>query len=120
MVGEDISRAVLNILNGNESMLEINHTYIILIPKMKAPQELSNFRPISLCNVIYKLVSKVMPNRLKVILPRIISDSQCAFVKNRFIIDNVLIAYELIHTLKNKRVGEGRIFSNEARYEQSI
>lgn len=75
VVREDITRAVLNILNGNDSVLEINHTYIILIPKIKAPQDLSQFRLIPLCNVIYKLVSKVMANRLKTILLRVIFET---------------------------------------------
>ena len=77
VVGEDITKAVLNILNGNDSMPEINHTYIVLIPKIKAPQDLSQFRPISLCNVLYKIVSKVLANILKSVLPRTKSETQC-------------------------------------------
>ena len=84
-------------------MLEINHTYIILISKIKAPQDLSHFRPMSLCNLLYKIASKVMANRLKVVLPRIILESQSDFLRNRHITDNVLIAYELIHASKNRR-----------------
>ena len=53
--------------------------------------------------MLYEILSKVMANRLKTILPWIISETQCAFVKDKLILDNVLIAYELVHALKNRR-----------------
>lgn len=98
-----ILSAVLGFLNGGDLPEEVNKTLLVLIPKVNNPQELSQYRPISLCNVLYKLCSKTLANRLRVILDDIISEEQSAFVPGRLITDNVLIAYECIHYLRNKR-----------------
>ena len=82
--------------------IEINHTFITLIPKVKSPERISEFRPISLCNVIYKLVSKVLANRLQWLLPDIILENQSAFQAGRLISDNILMAYETLHYMKHQ------------------
>ena len=82
-----------------------NDTLVVLIQKNSKPEKLKDLRPISLCNVVYKVVSKVLTNSLKVILPDIISHNQSAFAPGRIISDNILIAYELTHYLQNKRSG---------------
>ena len=72
-VGPSVTNAVLDFLNGGLLPDELNRTTLVLISKVKHPQDLKNFRPISLCNVIYKLCSKVLANRLRGFLDEIIS-----------------------------------------------
>jgi hypothetical protein len=100
--------AVLRILKGQDTPEIINKTFIVLIPKVASPKELGEFRPISLCNVIYKVASKVAANRLKGVLPEIISEEQSAFVPGRLITDNIITAYECLHFMKRSRAKKDR------------
>lgn len=77
----------------------------MLLPKKENVVCMKDLRPIALCNVLYKILSKVLANRLKRILPQVISENQAAFVPGRSINDNVLIAFELIHHMKKSLVG---------------
>ena len=105
VVGPDVIKGVLSCLNLGQLLQAINHTYITLIPKVKNPERVTKFRPISLCNVIYKIVSKVLANRPKTILPHIISETQNAFVLGRLITDNILVAVETLHHMHKTKVG---------------
>jgi hypothetical protein len=82
-----------------------NDTTVVMISKVYDLELVTQFRPISLCNVIYKIISKMLALRLKAILPEIISPMQSAFVLGRLITNNVLVAYESIHAIKNRRSG---------------
>ena len=106
VVGNSIVLAVLDFLNNGNMLPDINHTNILLIPKVKNSERMSEFRPISLCNVIYKIISKVLANRLKQVLPQIISPTQSAFVLGRLITDNVLVAFETLHTMHSRKKGK--------------
>ncbi|XP_042965942.1 uncharacterized protein LOC122299620 [Carya illinoinensis] len=105
-IGSSVSEAVLESLNTGVFPKELNHSFICLIPKKQNPTKVVDFRPISLCNVLYKLMSKAIANRLKALLPMLISASQSAFVPGRLITDNVLVAYEIVHFLRHRRGGK--------------
>lgn len=82
-------------------MDEINKTFIVLIPKVYDPKSMGGFRPISLCNVLYKIISKVMANKLKLYISWFdyFSKPKC-FVPKWLITDNVLVAFEIFHAMK--------------------
>ena len=102
----DITRAVLSCLNSGSIQKSINHTFIALIPKVNNPERVYDFRTISLCNVIYKIITKVVANHLKPMLNSIISETKSAFIANRLIFDNILIAFESLHYMKTNCIGK--------------
>lgn len=81
----------------------LNYTYIALIPEIAKPRKITEFRPISLCNVIYRIVVKTIPNRLKRVLSQIIPFTQSAFIPNKHILDNVIIIYECLCKIKHNK-----------------
>lgn len=81
----------------------LNTTHIALIPKIQGPESLGNYRPISLCNTIYKVVTKIIVARLRPHLEGLISPLQIAFVPGRKEVDNVIITQEIIHSLGKKK-----------------
>ena len=102
-VEQEVTSVVLAILNSGIVPSQLNHTFLTLIPKIHSPRKVTYFRPITLSNVLYKIVAKVLANRLKILLPKLISEHQSAFISGRLITDNILIAHETLHHLKSKR-----------------
>lgn len=97
LFGSNIITCMLDFLNLRRLPTALNYTFIVLIPKISRPKRITEFRPLSLCNVVYKFDAKALANRLKPFLNVIISDTQSAFVSGRLITDNVLVAYEVNH-----------------------
>jgi hypothetical protein len=100
LVGGKVQQEILGILNGGSIPAGWNETVIVLIPKIKISERIKDLRPISLCNLVFKIVSKVIACRLKEVLDDIISQSQSAFVAGKLITDNILLAYETTHFMR--------------------
>ncbi|XP_060974319.1 uncharacterized protein LOC133039432 [Cannabis sativa] len=102
-VGSDFCDAVLDFFENGNMHRGINATNIVLIPKVQNPKRTNQFRPISLCNMVYKVIAKILANRIRPILPSIICPTQAAFVPGRNIHDNNVIVQEIIHSFNRKR-----------------
>lgn len=103
IIKEDIISAVSKFFQTGCMPEGVNNTAIVLIPKIEQPMELKDFRPISLCNVLYKVVSKCLVNRLRPMLNELVSEEQSAFVRGRMITDNALLAFECFHYIQKNR-----------------
>ena len=103
MLGADVTTTVLDFLIGGELPLGLNDTAITLIPKVRNPQKISQFRPIALCPVLYKIAAKANTNHMRNIMEEVIGDEQSAFVPVRLITDIVFVAYECVHAILNRK-----------------
>lgn len=97
LVGHDVVQLTQQFFSTGEFPDHLADTHICLIPKKSHPETMGDLRPIALCNVVYKIVSKVLANRLKPVLSTIISDTQSAFLPGRLISDNIMISFEIMH-----------------------
>ncbi|GJX75386.1 hypothetical protein Tco_0313981 [Tanacetum coccineum] len=97
IIGSDVSRAVREFFINGRLLKELNHTIIALIPKVNSPARVNDYRSISCCNVLFKCISKIIANRIKESLKRLISPNQSAFVPGRSISDNILLTQEIMH-----------------------
>lgn len=102
-IGSDVCSMIRRFFETGVMENGINHTNICLILKFLEAASMGDYRPISLCTVAYKLISKVLGLRLQRFLEVVISESQAAFVPGKQISDNILVAHELISALKSKK-----------------
>lgn len=109
IVGPDVVQLCQTYLKTGELPTGINSTVVCLIPKKKNPQIMQDLRPISLCNVVIRVLSKVLSNRLKTCLGNIIFESQSAFIEGRLLTDNALIAFEVNHYIRRRTQGKNGI-----------
>lgn len=102
IVGDEIGQATRNFLEGGYMLKETNKIFIVLIPKVDILEQVSQFRPISMCNTTYKLISKCMVRRLQPLMKHLIGENQNAFVPGQSINDNCNIAHEMLNCVKKK------------------
>ena len=100
--------AILMYLNTGTFPPSLGHSFITLILKVNNPEYISQYQPISLSNVLYKVYSKVLLNRLKKLLPKIVSEQQSAFMTDRLISDNIMVAFETLHYMCDHSTGNTR------------
>ncbi|KAM2212132.1 hypothetical protein COP1_022336 [Malus domestica] len=111
VVCKDVYNEVQSMLLSGHILRKINYTHVTLIPKVKDATMMTQLRSISLCNVLYKIVAKVLTNRLKLILPYVISPTQSAFVPRCLILDNYWVAAEVAHYMHKRSSGSNGLMA---------
>eukprot|EP00253_Pinus_taeda_P033889 PITA_33889 len=102
-LGQDVLEAVEESRLKQRMWSGINSTFLTLIPKNNSSEEAQGYQPIALCNVIYKIIATLIAKRLKPLLPNIISPEQTGFVEGRQILDGLVVAQEVIHSLNQSK-----------------
>lgn len=107
IVQSDLIQMVMKFFRHGYLLLQLNHSFLVLTPKIKHPSKIQNYRPLSLCNVAFKVISKILTTRLKGVISNIVSPYQGAFVPDCLIQDNILLGQELLHMLKMNKGRKG-------------
>ena len=107
LTGNKLTHVALEVLDGKPLPRDLNDTFLVLIPKIENLHFVSQLRPIGLCNVAYKVITKAIVNRLKPILNKVIAPTQTSFVPNRKITDNAVIVQEMLHSMRRKKGSKG-------------
>ena len=102
-MGNSICSFISQLWHNPSLIRNINSTFLVLIPKKDNPEELRDFRPIGLCNVIFKTLTKIIANRIKPVLNQVIGPTQCSFIPGRHRSDNIIIAQEVVHSMRIKQ-----------------
>lgn len=103
ILSEAIIKDIQQFFNTGQLKFALNYTFLALIPKVPSTYKVDQFRPIALCNLVYKLISKILSSRLRHLLELIIHSSQATFVPHRSIGDNIIINHEVMFYMKNKK-----------------
>jgi hypothetical protein len=103
IVGSQVTASIQSFFRDGNLLPYINHTFITFIPKKQGACNFNHFLPISLCNFFYKIISKILVNRMQPLLAKIIDPAQAAFVPKRWIAENVVLAHEVVHSFKQTK-----------------
>ncbi|KAK4395827.1 LINE-1 retrotransposable element O protein [Sesamum angolense] len=95
LIRKEITDAVLEFFHSGRLLKQINATLLVLIPNVQSPKVVADFRPISCCNLLYK-INKIIVTRMQKVLDSLVHNTQIAFVPGRRITDNILLAQELL------------------------
>jgi len=104
IVGDQFCDAIEEFFRSSSLLKQVNHTTIVLIPKSAHSSTVHDFRPISCCNVTYKVISKILASRLAPILSSLVDQAQSAFIQGRSMVDNIHLVQELLRKYNRKRV----------------
>jgi len=108
-IGNQLIQLALDTLEGREFPEGLNETFLVLIPKIDNPQCATQLRPIGLCNVAYKAITKAIVTRLKPILDKLVAPTQSSFVPGRQISNNIIIVQEMLHSMRQKKGSTGHM-----------
>ena len=107
IVGESVIFVMQNFFRSGHMLNEVNNLFIVLIPKITNPSSVNHFRPISLCNIVYKAIVKILVSRMRPLLANLISPCQSTFISDRWIAENQLIVQEILHSFKRRKFKGG-------------
>lgn len=107
VIGNSVTRFVLDFFETRNLPEETNDAVVVLIPKVPIPEKITQFRPISLCNVIFKTITKTMVDRLKGVMSKLIGPTQSSFIPGRLSTDNIVVVEEAVHSLRRKKCRKG-------------
>jgi len=94
---------VLDFFETSVLLDETNYALVVLIPKVGKPEKITQFRPISLCNVLFKVITKAMVMRLKKVMPKLIGPVHTSFIPGRLITYNIVVVQEVVHSMRRKK-----------------
>lgn len=106
-MGNDVVKMVQNVYRSGIFPRDINRSFIVLIPKIHEASTIKHFRPISLCNTIYKIISKIITDRIKPLLENLISPNKSVFIPERWIAGNIIVANKVVHSMNRKKGFKG-------------
>lgn len=107
IVGESVKRFVLSFFESGVLPPAANDVFIVLLPKVAKPERITQFRPVSLCNVLFKVITKMMVIRLKNVISKLIGPAQSSFIPGRLSIDNIVVVQEAVHSMRRKKGRKG-------------
>jgi len=107
IVGSSVTRFVLDFFESGILPQSTNDALLVLIPKVLKPEKITQFRPISLCNVLFKVITKMMVIRLKSVISKLIGPAQASFIPGRLSIDNIVVVQEAVHSMRRKKGRKG-------------